>query len=423
MSMQNINYDPANSGLGDTLRQAFIKVMSNFTELYANKVDKITGKVLSDTNFTQDEKDKLALIDPDAIVQSDWDITDSASPAFILNKPQNTSDFNNDGEDGINPFATKEYVDNADDQVLSDAKAYSDAIVVGLWDDRGNFTPTTSYPSTGGSGDSGTILKGDIWTISGLGSGNTATLPIGQIVQDGDTIRALIDNPSNTQANWAIQQQNIGYTPEDSINKIDDISGTSSIKYTSEKAVKNYVDNELVSKATSTLGVANSLAKFTDVNVIRNSNYYDDGAHPIVDKGLIVSGDQTEVSSGSTTVKLGVLNATPNNCTDAFVVQRGTGGIGASGDLVMIPRTSTGINASVIIATGSTTPVNSLEVTASGTVKLRSSIQVSDDSNSAASSNVGAIRYRVSGNNSYIDMVMQTGASTYAWINIVQNNW
>jgi hypothetical protein len=24
---------------------------------------------------------------------------------------------------------------------------------------------------------------------------------------------------------------------------------------------------------------------------------------------------------------------------------------------------------------------------------------------------------------SYVDMCMQTGASTYAWVNIVQNNW
>ena len=41
----------------------------------------------------------------------------------------------------------------------------------------------------------------------------------------------------------------------------------------------------------------------------------------------------------------------------------------------------------------------------------------------AAAGNVGTLRYRTSGNNSYVDMCMQTGASTYEWINIVQNNW
>ena len=46
-----------------------------------------------------------------------------------------------------------------------------------------------------------------------------------------------------------------------------------------------------------------------------------------------------------------------------------------------------------------------------------------NDATAASISNVGTMRYRVSGNNSYIDIVMQTGAATYAWINIVQNNW
>ena len=35
----------------------------------------------------------------------------------------------------------------------------------------------------------------------------------------------------------------------------------------------------------------------------------------------------------------------------------------------------------------------------------------------------GTFRYRTSGNNSYVDMCMQTGASTYAWVNIVTNSW
>jgi hypothetical protein len=41
----------------------------------------------------------------------------------------------------------------------------------------------------------------------------------------------------------------------------------------------------------------------------------------------------------------------------------------------------------------------------------------------ASAANVGFIRYRVVGNNSYFDMVMQTGPTTYAFVNIVQNNW
>lgn len=83
------------------------------------------------------------------------------------------------------------------------------AALVGLWDDRGNYNASgNAYPSSGGSGTGGAILKGDIWTISVAG-----TLPTAQVVEPGDTVRALIDTPGQTQANWAIAQNNVGYTP------------------------------------------------------------------------------------------------------------------------------------------------------------------------------------------------------------------
>lgn len=91
------------------------------------------------------------------------------------------------------------------DARLADAKAYTDAQVVGLWDDRGAFDASVNaYPSSGGSGTAGAILKGDIWTISVAG-----TLPTGQAVEVRDTVRALVDTPGNVQANWAIAKDNI----------------------------------------------------------------------------------------------------------------------------------------------------------------------------------------------------------------------
>ncbi len=54
---------------------------------------------------------------------------------------------------------------------------------------------------------------------------------------------------------------------------------------------------------------------------------------------------------------------------------------------------------------------------------LTESVKVGDDTDTCDLSKVGALRYRVSGSNSYCDMCMQTGAATYAWNNIVQNNW
>jgi hypothetical protein len=49
--------------------------------------------------------------------------------------------------------------------------------------------------------------------------------------------------------------------------------------------------------------------------------------------------------------------------------------------------------------------------------------RVGDNSSTATFYNAGTLRYRTSGNNSYVDMSMRTGASTYAWVNIVQNSW
>ena len=66
-------------------------------------------------------------------------------------------------------------------------------------------------------------------------------------------------------------------------------------------------------------------------------------------------------------------------------------------------------------------PANGLAV--QGDVVSYSGVQVGDTANAANSTNAGMLKYRISGNNSYVDMCMQTGAATYAWINIKQNNW
>jgi hypothetical protein len=76
---------------------------------------------------------------------------------------------------------------------------YADSLVVGLWDDRGSYDASVNvFPSTGGSGPAGTILKGDIWTISVGGVlGGTTVIP-------GQTVRALFDSPEQVGGDWAI---------------------------------------------------------------------------------------------------------------------------------------------------------------------------------------------------------------------------
>lgn len=133
---------------------------------------------------------------------------------LLANKVTDFSTINND------LYPTVEAANNADQIILSTAEAYTDSHVLGLWDDRGNYNPTatSTYPVSGGSGTAGAILKGDIWTINGLGVGITHAIGT-KVVQDGDTVRSLIDTPSTTDANWAIAENNIGYVPENVANK------------------------------------------------------------------------------------------------------------------------------------------------------------------------------------------------------------
>ena len=118
-------------------------------------------------------------------------------------------------------------------------KDYADGIVVGLLDDRGNYNASSNvFPSTGGSGTSGAIMKGDLWYISVAGTLGGASVPVGA------SIRALVDSPAQTSTNWSILNVGIGFTPENVLNKSTDVitDGASDTKYPSVKAVKNYVD-------------------------------------------------------------------------------------------------------------------------------------------------------------------------------------
>jgi hypothetical protein len=89
-------------------------------------------------------------------------------------------------------------------QILTDlsgyaTKIYAESLVTGLWDDRGNYNASgNTFPSTGGSGSAGAILKGDIWTIT-----NPGTLGVTAVIA-GQTVRALVDTPGQTASNWAI---------------------------------------------------------------------------------------------------------------------------------------------------------------------------------------------------------------------------
>jgi hypothetical protein len=117
-------------------------------------------------------------------------------------------------------------------QVYDDAKFYADTVITGLFNDRGNYDASTNlFPSSGGSGPAGAIRKGDIWTISvsGVLGGNA--------VDPGDTVRAMIDTPGQTVGNWAITENNFGFTPENLVNKATTFGTVNHTLYPSVQAV------------------------------------------------------------------------------------------------------------------------------------------------------------------------------------------
>jgi hypothetical protein len=95
MAQENFNVSFPNDGLGDSVRNAFIKQQAMNTELYESKVDKITGQGLSENNFTNLEQVKLSGIEEGAQVnvQADWNQTDDQADDFIRNKPEINSTF------------------------------------------------------------------------------------------------------------------------------------------------------------------------------------------------------------------------------------------------------------------------------------------------------------------------------------------
>lgn len=92
-------------------------------------------------------------------------------------------------------------------------KTYVDSSVSGLLSDMGNWDASGNvFPTTGGSGPGGSILKGDLWYVSVAG-----TLG-GNAVAVGDNFRALVDNPT-LSSDWNILNVGIGFIPENSANK------------------------------------------------------------------------------------------------------------------------------------------------------------------------------------------------------------
>jgi hypothetical protein len=128
-------------------------------------------------------------------------VVGTARTSLLINNVDNTSDANK-------PVSTAQAA--ADTNTLNSAKTYADGLVVGLWDDRGNYSAATNvFPSAGGSGAGGAILKGDIWTISAVGTRRCCQFR--RYSSEHSLMHQVVGS-------WSIAEGNLGYTPYNSSN-------------------------------------------------------------------------------------------------------------------------------------------------------------------------------------------------------------
>jgi hypothetical protein len=214
-------------------------------------------------------------------------------------------------------FATAEQVSTAQ----TNAQNYADTLVVGLLDDRGNYDPTatSAYPTTGGSGPLGAVLKGDLWAISVNGT-------VGGIaVTVGDTIRALVDAPAQSNSNWAVIQNNLIYVPENTTNKATSLSLPNDTKYP------------------TTLAVSTALADYATV-ANQRYQFLNDSTTTLTTYTVPAS---AVTANGNTIIELS------NNSLTSITINAATGTGKVAGDSVHISITGT-YAAQVLVADGVT---------------------------------------------------------------------
>jgi hypothetical protein len=165
-------------------------------------------------------------------------ITQSVNYRFVTDTEKSTWNGKQDAlgftPENVANKSTNVVTDGSSDTKYPSVKAikdYADGLVVGLLDDRGNYDASGNvFPSTGGSGTAGAIMKGDLWFISVGG-----TLG-GEAVGAGSSLRALADSPGQTAGNWDVLGASFGYTPENVANKVTSLSNSSTdVQYPSAK--------------------------------------------------------------------------------------------------------------------------------------------------------------------------------------------
>ena len=237
-------------------------------------------------------------------------------------------------------------------------KGYADNLVIGLLNDRGSYNASSNvFPTTGGSGVSGAIKKGDIWYV------NTAGILAGNAVRIGDSFRSLADTPAQNASNWSLLSGNIGYVPENVNNKQNSLGAdATNTKYPTVTAVNS--------------GLASGLAlKPNDVDVVHKT-----GSIPETITGLKTFSSAVVVDSGTgprTVIGPGSFSLAPLPSISA--VAGGLIALAATNDGLVVSASPLSTSRYVTLSTSSVTPSSNRIVNfpdKSGTFAMTSDIPV-----------------------------------------------
>ena len=145
--------------------------------------------------------------------------------------------------------------------------------------------------------------------------------------------------------------------------------------------------------------------------------------------GAAFSGSEKMRITSTGTVGVGVTNPSARIHADysglagKFVSSQSTGlevqGGGNGQPIARFKDTS----ASEKVTIASTGRVGIGDTSPSTKLSVNGGVQIADETAAASAALVGTLRYRSTANTSFVDMCMQTGATTYTWVNIVSNFW
>ena len=251
----------------------------------SGKVDKVSGKGLSTNDYTTTEKNKLSGIESGAEVnvQSDWDVTDSTSDAFIKNKPTIPSAITVDSSlssTSTNPVQNK-VVKSALDGKLSTSGTAASATKLAtkrtIWGQ--DFDGTGN--NTGDITTSGNVKLANAKGISGAKSDGTYIMAFQPRNAGNETLITygaggfILRNESSSSAFVVNSSRNVG------------IRTSASSSYNVYIAGSVYTDNQLTAEgamtakgsftAKSTLGVVGTAQFEKDVTMFAALKFYSGG--------------------------------------------------------------------------------------------------------------------------------------------------